>query len=571
MNRCYDMAMSNHDYDYIIIGSGFGGSVSALRLTQKGYRVAVIEAGKRFADTDFPKTNWNLRKFLWLPQALCYGIQRITLLKDVMILSGAGVGGGSLVYANTLYVPPESFFEHPTLQAMGGNSGIMPYYQIAQRMLGVVPNPRLWPIDELMRETAREFGAADSFKPTPVGVYFGEANQTVADPYFFGEGPERTGCNDCGGCMVGCRFGAKNTLVKNYLYLAEKLGATIIPESQVTEVLPLSQDGAEGYTIKMRSTTQKLKRTRILRSQGVVFSAGVLGTLGLLLKQREQGSLPRLSQRLGKTVRTNSEAILGVIARDKSVDYSKGIAITSSVYPDADSHIEPVRYSKGSGAMGLLATLLTDGGGNQPRQLQYLKNIWRQPGDFFKLLLPRDFAERSIFVLFMQTLDNSLQVVRKRSWLSLGRKALSTAPEGGSKVPSYIPLANEFTRKLAKKMNAIPGSAINEVLLDIPTTAHILGGCSIGANPEQGVIDLQNRVFGYQNMLICDGSMMPANLGVNPSLSITALTERAMSYLPLKPRQQMHWLQADQEWGIQADLLRSPAEQNTQSMDLEPT
>ncbi len=550
----------NLDYDYIIIGSGFGGSVSALRLTQKGYRVAVIEAGKRFEDKDFAKTNWNLRKFLWLPQALCHGIQRINLLNDVMILSGAGVGGGSLVYANTLYVPPTNFFEHDTVQAMGGEEHIMPYYEIAKKMLGVVENPKLWPIDDFFLETAREFDAEDSFRPTPVGVHFkeGHEGQKVADPYFEGEGPERTACTHCGGCMVGCRYGAKNTLVKNYLYLAEKLGATIIPETQVTDIVPLSADGSAGYRIfTRRSTRLNGKPKGVLSTRGLVCSAGVMGTLNLLLQAKEKGRLGRLSERLGKRVRTNSEAILGAVSRKKDVDYSQGIAITSSIYPDAHSHIEPVRYPSGSDAMGLLATLLTDGGGKIPRQLRFLGNIIKTPGDFLKMLSPFGFAKNGIVVLFMQTLDNSLQVSRKRLWWKLGKKGLNSSQEGSTKSPSYIPLANDFTRKLANKMDAVPGSSINEVLLDVPTTAHILGGCSIGKTAEEGVIDLQNRAFGYANLLVCDGSMMPANLGVNPSLSITALTERAMSFVPVQPGSTMRWLKVDKSWDIGQHLIRS--------------
>lgn len=554
----------NLDYDYIIIGSGFGGSVSALRLTQKGYRVAVVEVGKRFQDSDFAKTNWDLKRFLWLPRAFCYGIQRLSLLNDVMILSGAGVGGGSLVYANTLYVPSERFFEHPILQAMGGSKGLMPYYHLAQKMLGVIENPKLWPADAHFRETAKAFGAEETFKPTPVGVFFGDdaqansVNTTVPDPYFAGEGPDRNPCSHCGACMVGCRHGAKNTLVKNYLYLAEQLGATIIPETEVTAIWPLSADGAAGYRIKTRRSTRVNGRPHgMLTARGIVCSAGVMGSLNLLLKAREKGWLPRLSQALGQRVRTNSEAILGAISRDKTVDHSQGIAITSSIYPDEHSHIEPVRYPAGSDAMGLLATLLTDGGGKVPRQLRFVANILRQPLDFLSTLSPRGFAKQGIIVLFMQTLDNSLKVSRKRVWWKLGRKGLSSAPEGGVKAPSYIPLANDFTRKLAEQMNAVPGSSINEVLLDIPTTAHILGGCSVGTQPEQGVIDLQHQAFGYHNLLVCDGSMIPANLGVNPSLTITALTERAMSFVPLKPGATMRWLKVDPLWDTAALILPS--------------
>jgi cholesterol oxidase len=552
----------NLDYDYIIIGSGFGGSVSALRLTQKGYRVAVIEAGKRFQDHDFAKSNWDLKRFLWLPRAFCYGIQRLNLLNDVMILSGAGVGGGSLVYANTLYVPSERFFEHPTLQAMGGSKGLLPYYYLAQKMLGVIENPKLWPADEHFRETAKAFGAEDTFKPTPVGVFFGNdaqaksVNTAVPDPYFAGEGPDRNPCSHCGACMVGCRHGAKNTLVKNYLYLAEQLGATIIPETEVTALFALSADGTAGYRIKTRRSTHINGRPHgVLTARGIVCSAGVMGSLNLLLQAREKGWLPRLSQALGQQVRTNSEAILGAISRDKTVDHSRGIAITSSIYPDEHSHIEPVRYPAGSDAMGLLATLLTDGGGKMPRQLRFVANILRQPLDFVRMLSPRGFAKQGIIVLFMQTLDNSLKVSRRRVWWRFWRKGLSSSPEGGVKAPSYIPLANDFTRKLAEHMNAVPGSSINEVLLDVPTTAHILGGCSIGSQPEQGVIDLQHQAFGYANLLVCDGSMIPANLGVNPSLTITALTERAMSFVPLKPGSSMRWLKVDPLWDTAALIL----------------
>lgn len=551
----------NLDYDYIIIGSGFGGAVSALRLTQKGYRVAVLEAGKRFQDADFAKTNWDLKKFLWLPQAFCYGIQRLNLLNDVMILSGAGVGGGSLVYANTLYVPSERFFEHPTLQSMGGSQGLLPYYELAQKMLGVIENPKLWPADEHFRETAKAFGAEATFKPTPVGVFFGDDVQSesvdipVPDPYFAGEGPERNPCSHCGACMVGCRHGAKNTLVKNYLYLAEQLGATIIPETEVLTILPLSADGSAGYRVKARCSTRLNGQPhRVLSARGIVCAAGVMGSLNLLLQAREKGWLPRLSQALGQHVRTNSEAILGAISRDKTVDYSKGIAITSSIYPDEHSHIEPVRYPEGSDAMGLLATLLTDGGGKWPRQLRFVANVLRQPLDFLRTLSPKGFAKQGIIVLFMQTLDNSLKISRRRVWWKLGRKGLSSSPEGGVKSPSYIPLANNFTRKLAEQMNAVPGSSINEVLLDIPTTAHILGGCSIALQPEQGVVDLKHQAFGYHNLLVCDGSMIPANLGVNPSLTITALTERAMSFVPLKPGAAMRWLKVDPLWDT-ADLI----------------
>jgi len=541
------------DYDYIVIGSGFGGSVSAMRLSQKGYKVAVIESGKRWQSHEFAKSNFNLRKFFWLPKLFCYGIQRINLLKDVLVLSGAGVGGGSLVYANTLYIPPKKFFENEIVKKMGGEELILPFYHLAQKMLGVTLNPHLTEVDEFMRQTAIDFGIEKTFQPTPIGVNFHETNGI--DPYFQGEGPLRNTCNFCGGCMVGCRFNAKNTLDKNYLYFAEKLGANIIPETKVIEVIPFGEKGENGYRIITKSTTGLLgfpKKT--FTTKGVVFSAGVLGTMELLMKMKEKKRLPNLSNMLGKVVRTNSESILGVTSLDKNVDYSKGVAITSSIYPDEDTHIEPVRYSAGADAMGILAApALVDGGGKIPRQLKFLWSVIRHPLRTLRYLIPLGFAKKSIILVVMQTVDNNIEIIRKRSWFFPFVKFLSSQQKTGKKIPTYIPIANEFAKKLAQKINAIPRSSINEALLDIPTTAHILGGSVIGESPQTGVIDLQNRVFGYENMLVCDGSMIPANLGVNPSLTITALTERAMSFIPPKESQQK-FFEYEKNWKV-VDIL----------------
>lgn len=533
----------NLDYDYIVIGSGFGGSVSAMRLSQKGYRVAVIESGKRWTGKDFPKTNWNAFKFFWFPKLFMYGIQRINLLNHVMILSGAGVGGGSLVYANTLYVPKPEFFRSNVVQGMGGEKKLMPFYKLAERMLGVTQNPRLWEVDQLMKDTAADFGVGDSFTPTPVGIYFGD-RETKKDPYFGGEGPERLGCNFCGGCMVGCRFDSKNTLDKNYLYFAERLGAEIIPEARVVDVLPLDvngevdpqADGSHGYEVRTVSTTGWFgSPRRIFRTKGVVFSAGVLGTVGLLAKLKQNGRLARLSPRLGSTVRTNSESIVGVTVPKRDVDFSRGIAITSSVHLNDSTHIEPVRYAKGQDAMGSLATIMTDGGGNIPRPLRFVLNALRNPLTFLRTLVPFGFAQKSIILLVMQSLDNSIHLVRKRRWIWPFRKTLtSDASEGSDHIPTYIPEANDFARRLAARTGGYARSSYNEVLLDVPTTAHILGGACMGATADDGVIDLENHVHGYENMLVCDGSMIPANPGVNPSLSITALSERAMSLIPPK-------------------------------------
>jgi len=380
--------MIKYDYDYIVVGSGFGGSVSAMRLSQKGYKVAVIESGKRWKSDDFPKTSFSLSKYVWFPKIFCYGIQRINLLNDVMILSGAGVGGGSLVYANTLYVPPQPFFETPIVQKMGAEKGLLPFYDIAKRMLGVIENPKLWEVDDYMKQTADEMGVGHTFKRTPVGINFHEKDKV--DPYFNGEGPERNSCNFCGGCMVGCRFNAKNTLDKNYLYFAEKLGATIIPETKVDKLIPLSPDGGDGYEVQTRSTTGFFGNPRkTFRARNVVLSAGVLGTLGILLKMQQEKIMTRLSPMLGKTVRTNSESLVGVTSLRKGVDFSKGIAITSSIYPDEHTHIEPVRYSAGSDAMGTIAAgTLVDGGKGVPRFLRFLWSCVQHPINTIRFLSP---------------------------------------------------------------------------------------------------------------------------------------------------------------------------------------
>ncbi|MBP7282261.1 MAG: GMC family oxidoreductase [Leptospiraceae bacterium] len=524
--------MNNYDYDYIVVGSGFGGSVSAMRLSQKGYKVAVIESGKRWKSEDFPKTSFSLSKYVWLPKIFCYGIQRINLLNDVMILSGAGVGGGSLVYANTLYVPPKPFFENSVVQKMGAEKILLPFYEIAKRMLGVIENPKLWEVDTFMKETAEEMGVGDTFVRTPVGINFHEKDQV--DPYFGGEGPNRNSCNFCGGCMVGCRFNAKNTLDKNYLYFAEKLGAVIVPETKVVKLIPLSLDGGDGYEIHTESTTGFFgSPKKILKAKNVVLSAGVLGTLGLLLKMQQEKIMTRLSPMLGNTVRTNSESIVGVTSLKKDVDFSKGIAITSSIYADEHTHIEPVRYSAGSDAMGTLAAgTLVDGGGSVPRVLRFIWSSILHPINTIRFLSPFGFAKKSIILLVMQTVDNSIKIVRKRRLIWPFQKTITSTQENGAHIPAFIPIANEFARRLAKRVGGVARSTLNEVLLDIPTTAHILSGCMIGDSPDTGVIDLKNQVYGYKNLLICDGSMVPANLGVNPSLTITALSERAMSFIP---------------------------------------
>ncbi|HVP91084.1 MAG TPA: GMC family oxidoreductase [Terriglobales bacterium] len=521
-------------YDFIVIGSGFGGSVAALRLAEKGYSVCVIESGKRWRAGDFPATNWRFWKFLWAPALRCYGIQRIQLLNDVLVLGGSGVGGGSLVYANTLFVPPDVFFDDPQWKELSPDwkAELAPYYETAKRMLGVVTNPRFWPTDRMLRDYAREIGREGHFKATEVGVFFGAPGVTVPDPYFGGNGPARTGCTMSGHCMVGCRDGGKNSLDRNYLYLAEGLGAEIVPEHKVVDVKP---DGDGGYLVTARRTTGLVgRRASVRRARGVVFAAGVLGTLELLMRCRDRGSLPGLSGRLGQVVRTNSEVLAGVTSR-RNQQHSLGVSITSSVFVNDTTHIELVRYPKGSDVMSIFAGLMTDGGGRVPRGLKFLGRVVRHPLQFLRIRIPYNWGRNSVILLVMQTLDNSLTVLRKRRWWAFFRKGLASK-NGGRRIPTYIPEANEALRGMAERMDAIPQNALTEVLLDVPMTAHILGGCIIGKDRESGVIDTRHRVFGYENMYVADGSAVPANLGVNPSLTITAMAERAMSFIPPKAR-----------------------------------
>lgn len=515
-------------YDVIIIGSGFGGSVAALRLTEKGYRVAVLEAGRRFSSDDYPKSNWNVRRFLWFPRLGMRGIQRLTLLRDVLVLSGAGVGGGSLVYANTLYEPHDAYFTDPQWRDVADwKAELAPHYEQAKRMLGAIDNPHTTPSDVVIQQIGEHFGVADTYRPTPVGVYFGERGATKSDPFFGGAGPERTGCIECGGCMVGCRFNAKNSLDRNYLYLAEQAGAEVYAD---TEVVSVSRQPGGGYAIETQKPGAWLRRRgHSLVAEQVIFSAGALGTTRLLLKMRDSGILPELSPRVGHTTRTNSEAILGATARDTATDYSNGVAITSSIHPEPHTHIEPVRYPKGSNVMALLATILVDGDGGVPRQLRFLGQVLRHPVAFLRSLSVRRWAERTVILLVMQSLDNKVRLSLEKG---LFGSRLKSTQDSAQPNPTYIPVANEAARVAAKAIGGFPSSALNEVLLDTPTTAHIIGGACIGADASEGVIDGYQRVFGYEGLHVADGSAVTGNLGVNPALTITAMTERAMSFWP---------------------------------------
>ncbi|WP_127782024.1 GMC family oxidoreductase [Rhodococcus sp. X156] len=523
------------DYDVLVIGSGFGGSVAALRLTEKGYRVGVLEAGRRFADDELPKTSWNLRRYLWAPQLRCFGLQRIHLLPDVLVMAGAGVGGGSLNYANTLYQPPPAFFQDPQwAHITDWQDELNPYYEQARRMLGVRPNPLSTPADAVMREVAEEMGVGHTFTTTPVGVFFGTEENTpggttVPDPFFGGAGPERTSCTECGGCMTGCRYGSKNTLVKNYLYLAEQAGATVHPLSTVTSLRPRT-DG--GYEVAVQRTgTVRRRHQRTITAGQVVVAAGTYGTQRLLGSMQAEGNLPSISPRLGSTVRTNSEAVLAATARTRAVDYSRGIAITSSFHPDERTHIEPVRYGKGSNAIGLLQTVLADGGGRAPRPLKTLGVAVRHPIAFVRNLSVYHWSERTVIALVMQTGDNSIELTTKRGLF--GRRKLTSRPGPGEPPPRWIPQGHEAVRRAADKINGHAGGSIGDVF-NIPMTAHFLGGCAIADSPEGGVVDAYHRVFGHPGLHVSDGSTVSANLGVNPSLTITAQAERAFALWPNK-------------------------------------
>jgi cholesterol oxidase len=521
------------DYDWLVIGSGFGGSVSALRLAQKGYSVGLLEAGRRFADDELPKSAWDLRRYWFMPGLGLRGIFRLTIFKDVAIVSGAGVGGGSLVYANTLYRAPARFYEDPQWRGLENwQAALAPHYDEAERMLGVVPYDEDDPADEHLRAYAHEAGVPDTYAKTRVGVFLGEPGVTVPDPYFGGEGPARTGCTRCGRCMVGCPVGAKNTLVKNYLWFAERGGARVLPERTVVDIRPLGAlDGSDGYAVTTERSGAWLRRDRqVLKTRGVVVAAGALGTNRLLHACRLNGSLPRLSARLGELVRTNSESILAVTLPPGSEDISHRVAITGSIWTDPDTHIETVVYGSAGDGTSPLFTLLVGDGSRLSRPLKLLGAALRHPVLFARTLNPRGWSQRTIIVLVMQSLDNAI-ALRARAGRR-GRVRLRTEQDPERPNPTFIPVANAFAEWLAERTGGIAQSSIMEAAGNIPSTAHILGGAVIGADPSAGVVDSRSRVFGYENLLVCDGAAVPANVGVNPSLTIAALAEHAMSHVP---------------------------------------
>jgi cholesterol oxidase len=531
-----DPSEQSFDFDWLVIGSGFGGSVSALRLSEKGYSVAVLESGRRFSDDQFPSSTGDLKRYFWSPRLGMKGIFRLTTFKDVTVVSGCGVGGGSLGYANTLYVPPKPFFEDRQWAEMcDWERALAPHYAEAQRMLGVVQNPYDDPADQLLRELGEELGVSDTYKKTPVGIFFGAPGVTVADPFFGGEGPDRTGCQLCGRCMVGCPHGAKNTLVKNYLYFAERHGAEVISERTVIDIRPLgSGDGSDGYEVEsVRSGAWLRKDRRVDRARGVVVSAGPLGTNKLLQRCRLTGSLPRISARLGELVRTNSESILTVtVPEDYPDELIERVAISSSIYPDPHTHIETVTYGDAGDSMHRLYTLLVGDGTRVTRPLKLLAQVMRHPRRLAKVMFPKRWSRRTIIILVMQTLDNAIALRPRKG--PFGSFWLQTEQDAERPNPTFIPIANKTAEWFARRTGGIAQSSLMEALFNIPTTAHILGGAVIAPDAGQGVVDARQRVFGYENLLVCDGSAIPANVGVNPSLTITALAEHAMSHVPAR-------------------------------------
>ncbi|MFN8078277.1 MAG: GMC family oxidoreductase [Kineosporiaceae bacterium] len=562
------------DYDVVVIGSGFGGSVAALRLTEKGYRVGVLEAGRRFADHEHARTSWRVRDYLWAPALGCHGVLRMTLLSDIFVLSGAGVGGGSLNYANTLYRPPEAFYrDRQWAHLTDWRAELAPHYDQAARMLGVADNPVTTPADRVMQQVAAELGVADTYRRTPVGVLFADlpdagddlaaheaaGGREVADPYFGGAGPTRRTCRHCGECMTGCRHGAKNTTVKNYLHLAEAAGARVHPMTTVRGVRPRDPDDPDaGYEVTTLASDAPLRerlsglagrpggrRERVITARQVIFAASALGTQRLLHRLRDEGHLPRLSPRLGELTRSNSEALTGARAvhasrRDREQDYSRGVAITSSIHPDEVTHIEPVRHGHGSNLLALITSGLVDPADGRQVRLPEIAAMLRRPRELVRVVLPRRWSEQIVVLLSMQSLDNSLTTyTRPRRFAALWARLLPGAPRRrlvtrqgvGEPNPTWIPVAHTATRAAARILDGVPGGSIT-TLINRPMTAHFIGGCPIGATPTEGVVDGYQRLYGHPGLHVADGSAISANLGVNPALTITAQAERAMSLWP---------------------------------------
>ncbi|MEH0155645.1 GMC oxidoreductase [Limibacter armeniacum] len=519
--------MENY-YDYIVIGSGFGGSVSAMRLSEKGYSVLLIEKGKRIKDKDFPKSDWNIRKFLWAPLLRCFGFQKLTFFKEVFILGGVGVGGGSNVYGNTHMIPGDEFFENKVwAHYRDWEKTLTPFYDKAKFMLGTIPYTDFHREDEILKEVARDMGKEESFGGVNIGVYYGDPNKEI-DPYFKGLGPARKGCQKCAGCMIGCRHNAKNTLEKNYLYFAEKFGTEILPETLATSI---SHDGAY-YTVETKSSTKLFgKEKKSFRAKGLVVSGGVIGTLKMLLSQKfENGTLSKLSDKLGSNIRTNSEMLCGIANTDEKLNH--GVAISSYFNPDKDTHIEVVKYNTESGAMGRLAAMAAGPGPGVVRIGKMIGHIISKPRQFLKATFKfRKWGDQSLILLVMQSLEESMKMVWKKGLFGGSMKFDSKSSKA---VSAYIDIGQQVLYRYAEKVNGTPQNVLTEILFNTPMTAHILGGCPMGKNADEGVVNDKFEVNGYPNMYVLDGSIIPCNLGVNPSLTITTLSEYAMAQIPKK-------------------------------------
>jgi len=519
------------DYDFIIVGSGFGGSVSALRLSEKGYKVLVIEKGKNYKTKDFPKTNWDIRKYLWFPSLFLYGIQALTFLKHVFVLHGVGVGGGSLVYANTLRVPPDNAFNNDNWPDKKWKDRLLPFYDLAKKMLGATPAKKLGATDNILKDSIDGMYKDNQFQHVDVGVFFGEQNKEVSDPYFNGKGPNRSGCTLCSGCMVGCRHNAKNTLDKNYLYLARGLGATILPEN---EVLNIEQTDF-GYKLTLKKSTGIIRKYSYHTSKNVILSGGVMGSVKLLLKCKKIGSLPNISNMLGDFVRTNSESILGVKLKNyPDQDFTDGISISASAKIDSNTHVEMVRFGKGQNSLSILTTILGKRINNKYGIIYFIKSIIKKPLSFLRLLYPLNWAEKSILLLVMQPIDNYLKLDLKRSFIPFFKKKMYSMLPLNKPIKSQIESGDKLIHKISEDYNGTAATTYMDALFGIPTTAHILGGCKLGKDIKDGVINDKFEVFNYPGLFVVDGSVVPSNLGVNPSLTITALSEYFMSTIPAK-------------------------------------
>jgi cholesterol oxidase len=541
------------DFDWLVIGSGFGGSVSALRLAERGHRVGVLECGRPYRDEDFAETTWELARYYWMPKLGLKGIFRLTIFKDSFVASGCGVGGGSLGYANTLYRARPAFYSDRQWVDLGDwEAELGPHYDEAERMLGVTTYDEESEADLLLKEYAQARGFGDTYAKTRVGVVLGEPGATVPDPYFGGEGPERAGCIRCGSCMVGCRHNAKNTLVKNYLYFAERRGVEILPERTVVDIRPRgAADGSDGYTVCHERSGASVRRDRQrLSARGVVVAAGPLGTNKLLFSCKLRGSLPQVSDRLGHLVRTNSESILTVTAPNDARDFTRAVAISSSVYPDPDTHIETVTCGRGADSQSLLFSLMTESGTRRTQPLHLVLNMLRHPQLALGAMRVRAWSRRTVILLVMQTLDNSMRLRVKRRWPN-GNLVLTTEQDPENPNPDKVPAAYRAAEWMQDRLGGTAQAVFTEAIFSIPLTAHILGGAAIGADPQTGVVDGRHRVFGYRNLLVCDGAAIPANVGANPALTITALAERAMTHIPAKGSQAQ--LAADDQRGVPAN------------------